>query len=259
MRFKTLAFLITFSLILIVSNATNILALDKTGLVLFMPLDEGNGKTAEDVSGMGNHGDIEGSAEWVDGHEGQGLRLEAAEDRILVEDSESLDIEQDITMEIWALVDGLPDGSCAFFQKPTAYMLHTTTSGDDVKVDPLVFIGGDYGDWPTPANAVGSMGEWHHWAATYDGTGYKIYIDGELADEYDRGTDGPIDQDDNPLAIGRDNRGGLEVRNMPCTIDNPRIWNRVLSEAEMKEAMSTNIMAVEPADKLSTCWGRLKQ
>lgn len=251
--------LIALTIILLTFSCTNLWALDKTGLVLFLPLNEGSGNTAEDISGNGNDGELQGDAKWVDGHEGKGLRLDAAEDRILVEDSESLDIEQDITMEIWALVDGLPDGSCAFFMKPTAYMLHATTGGDGVKLDPLVFIGGDYGDWPTPANATASMGEWHHWAATYDGTGYKIYIDGELADEYERSPNGPIDQDDNPLAIGRDNRGCCNARNMPATIDMPRIWNRALSASEVKEAMSADLMAVQPGGKISTCWGRLKQ
>lgn len=259
MKTKILVFLITFSLILLISNTINLWALDKTGLVLFLPLDEGSGNTAEDISGNGNDGELQGDAKWVDGHEGKGVRLDATNDRILVEDSPSLDIEQDITMEIWAKVDSLPDGSCAFFMKPTAYMFHTTTGGAGVKVDPLVFIGGSYGAWPTPANAIGSMGEWHHWATTYDGNGYKIYVDGELADEYERSPNGPIDQDDNPLAIGRDNRGCCSARNMPATIDMPRIWNRALSASEVKEAMSDALMAVQPKDKLSTFWGKLKQ
>lgn len=251
--------ILTVSIVALSANFTNLFALDRTGLVLYLPLDEGSGKVAEDISGNGNDGNLEGGAEWVEGHDGKGVRLDSAGDRILVQDSPSLDIEQDITMELWAMVDGLPDGSCAFFMKPTAYMFHTTTGGGGVKVDPLVFIGGNYGAWPTPANAIDSMGEWHHWATTYDGTEYQIYIDGELAAGYERSPGGPIDQDDNPLALVRDNRSGMEGRNMPCTIDSPRIWNRALSAREIKEAMTDTFMAIEPSGKLATTWAKIKK
>lgn len=232
--------------------------LDTEGLVLYLPFDEGQGEDTADLSGNGNDGTLEGGAEWVDGYFGKGVYLAEIPDHVEVPDSPTLDIEESLTLAIWANIEGLPDGSCAFFMKATSYMLHTTTGGDGLKVDPLVFIGGSYGDWPTPVVVSAPLGEWHHYAATYDGTKYDLFIDGELKDSYDRPGGGAIDQDDNPLYIGRDNRAGCDQRNSPGTIDEAVIFSRALSEAEMAEVMTGGFTAVEAKSKLATCWSVIK-
>jgi hypothetical protein len=234
------------------------MALDMTGLVLYMSFDEGQGSTARDSSGNGNNGTLMGNATWVNGYYGSGLELLAVGDFVEVPDSSSLDVTESLTLAIWAKVDALPDGSCALFMKPTAYMLHTTTGGSGVKVDPLIFVDGVYGDWPTPVNVSAPLGEWHHYTATYDNGRYAIYVDGVYVDGYDRVVAGNIDNDDNPLAIGRDSREGCNTRNSPCMIDEAMVWSRALSEAEVEEVVAGNFTAVEPGNKLSTCWGDIK-
>ena len=82
-------------------------------------------------------------------------------------------------------------------------MLHVMEEGGLLKVDPLVFINNDYGTWPTPVDVSMPFGEWHHLAVTYDGTGYKIYVDGELKDGYDRINGGELDHSDAPVAVGK--------------------------------------------------------
>jgi len=233
-------------------------ALDMTGLVLYMDLDEGQGGAAKDLSGSGNDGTLMGNAQWVEGHFGTGLELLELGDFVEVADSDSLDVEAGLTLAIWAKINDLPDSSCALFMKSTAYMLHTTTSDDGVKVDPLIFIGADYGGWPTPVNVSAPLGEWHHYAATYDDGKYAIYVDGVYVDGYDRVVSGNIDVDDNPLAIGRDNRPDCSQRNSPCIIDEAMVWSRALSEDEVTQIVSGSFTAVESADKLSTCWGDIK-
>jgi hypothetical protein len=233
-------------------------ALDTAGLVLYMPFDEGSGDKVLDTSGNGNDGTLEGGAEWADGNFGGGIYLAEIPDFIVVPNSATLDIAESLTLGIWANIESLPDNSCALFQKPATYMLHTTNGGDGVKMDPLVFIGGDYGTWPTPVVVSAPMGEWHHYAATYDGTGYDLFIDGELIDSYDRSSGGAIDQADNALTIGRDSRVDCDQRNCPCAIDEVMVWSRALSEAEIAEAMQGGFTAVQPGGKLSTCWSVIK-
>lgn len=256
MRFCAVVFALVLGLCLPWQAA---LALDKDGLVLYLPFDEGSGDTAGDVSGNGNDGALLGDAEWVEGQVGGGIYLAATADLVEVADSPTLDIEESLTLAIWANIEAMPDGSCALFQKPTAYMMHTTNGGDGCKMDPLVFIGGSYGAWPTPVTVSAPLLEWHHYAAAYDGTKYDLFIDGELIDSYDRQSGGAIDQDDNPLAIGRDNRGCCTARNMPCTIDEAQVWNRALTEDELQLVMNGELLAVDAAGKLSTSWARIKQ
>lgn len=234
------------------------MALDMTGLVLYMNFDEGQGNTARDSSGSGNDGTLMGNATWVNGYYGGGLELLEMGDLVEVADSSSLDVTEALTLAIWARVDALPDGSCALFMKPTAYMLHTTTSDDGVKVDPLIFVNGSYGDWPTPVNVSAPLGEWHHYTATYDNGRYAIYVDGVYVDGYDRVVAGNIDNDDNPLAIGRDNRDCCNARNSPCMIDEAMVWSRALSDAEIQEVVTGGFTSVETIGKLSTCWGNIK-
>ena len=114
--------------------------LDLEGLVLYLPFDEGQGKNAADLSGNGNDGTLENGVEWVDGYFGKGVYLAEIPDHVEVPDSPTLDLEESLTLAIWANIESLPDGSCALFMKATSYMLHTTTGGDGVKIDPLVFM-----------------------------------------------------------------------------------------------------------------------
>ena len=61
---------VVFSIIALLLCASSAYALDRNGLVLYLPLDEGVGGTAVDASGSGNYGELVEGAEWV---EGQGL------------------------------------------------------------------------------------------------------------------------------------------------------------------------------------------
>lgn len=256
---KKMFSLLTLALSLVMLPHLARAIVDTADLVLYLPFDEGSGGEALDASGNGNDGELLGGAEWADGHIGGGVRLSEIPDWVEVADSPSLDIVESLTLAIWANIESLPDGSCALFMKPTTYMLHTTTGGVGVKMDPLVFIGGNYGAWPTPVTVSAPMGEWHHYAATYDGTEYALYIDGKLIETYERSPGGPIDQDDSPLAVGRDNRGCCSARNSPCTIDEATVWSRALSEAEIAEVMQGGFAAVEPGSKLAFTWGQIKK
>ena len=76
---------------------------------------------------------------------------------------------------------------------------------------------------------------WNHVAATYDGSDYRIYVNGKLAETF-------------PLAgvplttpatwsIGRD---------FPGQIDEVRVWNTVRTEEEIRENMSRRLTGQEP-------------
>lgn len=251
----------TVSLLVILSLcflSYNVLALNRNGLVLYLNFDEGKGDKATDLSGNNNHGKLMGGAKWVKGKINGGIYLAEIPDRVDVADSNSLDITDAITMAIWANIESLPHNWCSLFQKPTAYMLHTMAGGEGVVIDPLVFVGGSYGAWPTPVTVSATLKEWHHFAASYDGKRYEIYVDGKRINGYDRQKAGKIDIDDKPLAIGRDTRAGCTERNMPCTIDEASIWSRVLNEAEIKELMNGGLISVELIHKLGICWGNIK-
>jgi len=256
-----------FTIVLVTSLllcASSLYALDKDGLVLYLPFDEGSGEVAKDASGSGNDGEFQGDAEWVEGKFGMAVHLPLGKNYVEVPHSDSLDIKEEITMEIWAKVDSMSgDPYCSFITKCTAdavgaYMLHVDGSAGAVVIDPLVFINNSYAQWPS-ARGQAPFEEWHYFAGSYDGSEYKTYIDGELVATFTRSPGGEIDHSDAPVAIGRDNRGGfLDSRPMDCTVDEVRIWNRVLSEDEIKEAMTGVLLSVDPRDLLTATWGQIK-
>ena len=87
------------------------------GLVLYMPLDEGTGKTAEDISENGMVGDLMGNAEWVDGYfkGGSALHFSAASDHVVVPDHEAFHINDAITQAAWVKLDNLPGAHSIIF------------------------------------------------------------------------------------------------------------------------------------------------
>lgn len=255
---------VILSVILILVFTSSLYALDKNGLVLYLSFDEGDGEVAMDASDYGNDGELIGGAEWVEGKFGTAVHLPEAGDFVEVPTSESLDIIEEITMEIWANVDSIgADPYCSFITKCTAdllgaYMLHVDGSAGQVAIDPLVFIDSSYGQWPSASGAA-PFGEWHYFAASYDGSEYKTYVDGELVSTFQRNPGGEIDQSEANVAIGRDNRYAIPgTRFMDCILDEARIWNRVLTDEEILEAMEGILLSVDPEDLLTATWGGIK-
>ena len=83
-----------FLILFFLSVCTTFAAADLLeGLVLYMPLDEGNGKATEDFSENGFEGELNGGAKWVDGKFGKALEFSASSDFVAIEDDEAFHIE----------------------------------------------------------------------------------------------------------------------------------------------------------------------
>ena len=75
---------IMFLFALLFLCASSLYALDKEGLMLYLPFDEGSGDVAKDASGNGNDGELQGKGKWVEGKFGKALHLSAAADYVEV-------------------------------------------------------------------------------------------------------------------------------------------------------------------------------
>ncbi len=82
----------------------------------------------------------------------------------------------------------------------------------------------------------------------------KLYVDGELVDEGNAGT---TPENMNERRIGSEHDGRYLIGMM----DNVRIYDRILEEDEVKQNFESKSdqLPVEPAGKLSTTWGHLKE
>lgn len=243
---------------------SSIYALNMEGLVLYLPFNEGGGTVAEDASGNGNDGELMGNADWVDGQSGKAVHLhQVTNEWVEVSHSDSLDIMSAITLELWAKVSSM-GSHCAFISKATtdqtgSYILHISND-NGFYTCLIVFIGGVQGPWPPPATATTTIGEWHHFAGTYDGAELSVYVDGELKSRANRSTGGDIDSSAAPVVIGRDDRADYWTsRTMDCVLDEVRVWNRVLDADEIAESMTTELISVNPEGALASAWGKVKK
>ena len=86
-----------------------------SGLVLYLPFEEGTGTTTSDLSGYNNNGflrnfDFNSSSGWVKGKAGWGLQFDGINDWIEVNNSLSLQIAGDLSIIFWAYPTDIAKG-----------------------------------------------------------------------------------------------------------------------------------------------------
>lgn len=119
-------------------------------------------------------------------------------------------------------------------------------------------------DWHGDVEVIDD--EWHHVVVTFNAEAKRIYVDGKLDVEAvpEQQFIGPKAKRFGFIGIGSEavefdgNRG--PTWSFKGLMDEFLMFQRVLSEKEIKRLTQGpgNPFAVEPADKLSTTWGRIK-
>ena len=71
------------------------------GLVGAWLFDELAGSVAVDASGLGNDGSLQGNPTRIDGQVAGGLYFDGSDDRVLIADHPSLDLQNAITIAAW--------------------------------------------------------------------------------------------------------------------------------------------------------------
>ena len=223
-------------------------------LVLYLPFDEGNGDEVEDLSMYGNDGTLQNGPEWVAGKYETALEFSGnGMNWVQVPDDDTLDITEELTIMAWVLNQGQTTYG-RIVDKNNPYMLYLQ---DDDSLELWFTPDSPWG----PTDAIVPKNTWTHAAATFDGDLIELYIDGEP--EFTRDYSEPVLISENPLTIGNMTGGavgnqveGNNDRPFFGAIDEVKVYNRVLSGAEIKAASGP--AAVQPSGKLASSWGRLK-
>lgn len=234
------------------------------GLVLYMPLDEGNGNTVTDFSANGFEGELNGGPKWVEGKFGMALEFAASTEFVAVEDNAAFHIEDEITQAAWVNLDRLPSAHAIVFGTRTGGGGRNIGFGygmnpsNGIKVWTNAAAGGflDINDNNTGLDT----GKWYYLSYTHttaDSGKVKIYVDGVVTHEQDS---------NNPVApAGATSQvqiGTWSGEAWPGIVDEVRLWNRALSDEEMEMSMdmgADQFLAVNPKDKLATSWAQIKR
>lgn len=226
------------------------------GLVLYHSYDDGKGAEAEDLSGNDHHGVID-NPKWVNGKFGKALEFggPGSDVFVTVESTNALNVDAFsfmawINSEEWngvrQVVGKSVHGGCGgrvqygIFSEGAVFKIRLETEGGRADI----------------ATDLPETGEFVHITFTNDTKKTKIYYDGKEVQEGD--TPGKLKANDDPWRVGQDcDRLNYVFSGI---IDEVRLWNRALSEAEINTFMDQGVEAldVEAVGKLSTTWGRLK-
>lgn len=216
--------------------------LDPDDLRLHLPFDEGAGAVAFDASGQGNDATLTGGAAFdpttPDGS-ASAVLFGGLDDRV---EAPAVEVAgSGLSLAAWFRAESFPGPSAdpRIISKASGtaagdhvFMLSTVSSGGEIRLRARVRVAG------ATTTLIATMGDlrtgtWYHGALTYDGSALRLYLDGAVVASTPLA--GPVDQDPTiPVAIGNQPPGAGD-RGFHGLIDDARILQRALGEAEVAE------------------------
>lgn len=208
-------------------------------MVAHWKLDDGSpSTTAADETGV-NHGTLSGGPTWIAGQVGTGaLSFDHMDDHVDCGNNASINITGTaMTITAWI--------------KPAAYytpgnwilgkMANSTGSyGLFLNVSGFLVLGLDSGSgWAdsNPSSNPVPLNQWHHVAATYDGSMVRYYIDGQPAGAVSR--PGSIVAKSHNLMIGRES--GWNSQRWHGSLDEISLWNEVLDGTAILDIYNSGV------------------
>ena len=254
-----------------------------TGLVARWGLNEGTGTTAGDSVGSAN-GTLTNGPVWVDGKfapppppGNYSVGFNGSTTAVQVPDANALDLSN-FTVEAWikraagGATTGTGTGGVTAYPIVSKGKAEAENADADVNYFMGITTGGnlvaDFEEAAAGSNATGlnhpvtgtatiPVGEWHHVAATYDGSEWNLYVDG-AADAVSAGTKVVNEPVNNanlaPVGIGRayTTTGGADGA-FSGSIDEVRIWSAARSDTQIANNFDQEIDT--PTTGLVSRWG----
>lgn len=233
-------------------------AVKDDSLMLYLPFDEDEGEVVTDQSGHGIEGKLHGAKLSLDGKFGGCLLLESSDQYVEIPPVPELDITDQITIEVWILPQLSQPDSNILGRRSQAnvggYCLQWSAQfTGKPQIETWLYIGSWQGTRQRQKISP-EPGKWHHVAAVYDGKSLRQYIDGELDVEME--ISGKINSVQEVFRIGEAQTG---LPGMVGRVDEVAVYNRALSEEEIKRDMTKGVISpLSPKGTLTTMWGRIK-
>ena len=229
---KGIAFLTVFCLGVTLCAAPPSVA----SLIAAYGFSEGTGTTTADASGNGNTGTLVNGVAWAAGGK---LSFDGIDDRVNI--GTGVGVSTALTLEAWIYIATAPNTAQVILAKSTNYTLQITSP--DVGLWVLRFYNGSSFNDSTylPLNT------WTHVAVTVDGM-VRFYVNGVLSSSA-AGAVGATNA--NVAWIGWYD-GGSAVHQWKGSLDDVRIYNHVLTVAEIVIDMNTPVGSSGSAPNAAT-------
>ncbi len=207
------------------------------GLVAAYSFNEGSGTSAADASGNGHSGAISGATWSTQGKFGNALAFDGVNDWVTVNATSLLNLTTAMTLEAWVFpttTSGVRDILIKEGTNADIYNLYARNWRGRPEAN--VLVGGANRVAEGTAAQAPAANVWTHVAGTYDGTTLRLFINGVQAASVNRS--GPIATSTGPLRIGGNSLWGEFFQGR---IDEVRIYNRALTQAEIQTDMNTPV------------------
>ncbi len=205
------------------------------GLVAALGFNEGAGSIVSDRSGSGNDGTISGATWAATGKYGKALSFNGVTNWVTIADANSLDLTTGMTLEAWVNPSALSGWRTALLKENSnglAYGLYA----NDGSPRPSVTVNVAGADRSAIATSQLPLNTWTHLAATYDGATLRLFANGVQAGSL--ALSGAMTVSASPLRIGGNAVWGEYFTGL---IDEVRVYNRALGQAEIQTDMNTPI------------------
>jgi hypothetical protein len=202
------------------------------GLVAGYAFSETTGATARDASGNGNNGTVSGATWTASGKYGRGLSFDGVNDRVNVANAPSLNPTGAITLMAWVyptITTGVRDIVIKEGNGVDIYNLYQRNGNGRAEMN--VLVGGVN---RTAEGASLARNTWTHLAGTYDGATVRLFVNGTQVAS--TAASGPLSTSTGALRIGGNSLWGEYFRGR---LDEVRVYNRALTQAEIQAAMGT--------------------
>ena len=203
-------------------------------LVAHWTFDDGTGNTAKDSVDNAHPGTIGGTANWVNGQLGGALDFDGSTNYVDIEGENPI-ISGTFSLTMWVYARDIPTAAKEYRMPLSndawvdgAIHVHIMPETGIFKIDTK--NGTDI-----PSNTVIEANRWYHVAGTLDADGEsKIYINGVLDNS---ATGSSKEYFIGPASIGAYQNNSRFFNGM---IDDVRIFNHILSEAEIQEIVESD-------------------
>jgi hypothetical protein len=236
---KKLIYLASF--VLVLSIAGNALA----DLVAHWSFDDGSGTIAQDLSGNGNDGTLQGDPQWVAGKYGSALEFDG-DDFVDCGNQDVLNFGTgDWTITAWIKTTQTDRGTIFANGGDNSGGVRFTLATHEANDDRMTLTTDDDS---TKAQALGGTvvidGQWYHVAAMREGTTISVYVNGVLdgTNTVPAGYDlSGTSQHNSLIGAMTSHTDGSLIKYYVGVIDDERIYNHALTEVEIQVAMKGTV------------------
>jgi hypothetical protein len=211
------------------------------GLVGAWGFNEGSGATTVDTTGA-MVGTISGATWTTAGKFGSALSFNGTNASVTIPDNPLLELTTGMTVEAWVMPTAAASGltTVAMKEQPGG-MDYTLYAANGAALPPAGYVDQSGTDTSVAGSTALPLNAWSYLTATYDGAHLKIYVNGTLVRS--KALTGAISTSNSPFRIGGNSVLGQYFTGL---IDEVRVYNKALTQAQVQTDMAAPVGAVAP-------------